>query len=142
LHLIGEVNSEFYEKVLNGRLGIKLHGTMSQSSIHSFLANCDVGLAVDIPLNLNRKLALTNKIIAYTQAGLHVLATNTPAHLMFLDNIEEYSLINSDMSNINKTLISLLNNIYQLRSNILKKYALANIYKWELESIKLINAWT
>ncbi len=142
LHLIGEVNSEFYEKELKGKMGIKLHGTLCQSSIHSFLANCDVGLAIDVPVNLNRKLALTNKIIAYTQAGLHILATNTPAHLMFLDKIEEYSLVNSYMSNVNDVLKALLNDINILRSNNSKRHDFGRIYKWEIESNKLIKVWS
>ncbi len=142
LHLIGNTNSEFYERVLKGKKGIKLHSTLAQLDIHSFLASCDVGLAIDMPVNLNRKLALTNKIIAYTQAGLHILATDTPAHLSFLQKMEEFTLVNSDMSNINIALKNILSDISSLRNNRLKRYKDGYNYNWELESKKLFQLWS
>jgi glycosyltransferase involved in cell wall biosynthesis len=141
LHLIGNTKSEFYERVLKGKKGIKLHGTLAQLDIHSFLASCDVGLAIDMPVNLNRKLALTNKIIAYTQAGLHILATDTPAHLSFLEKMEDYTLVNSDMSNINNTLKNILSDITNLRNNKLKRYMFGKLYNWENQTNHLIKLW-
>ena len=76
LHLIGNPKKQFEEEFLEERKFIFLHNTMPQSELHIILSEYDVGLALEPGKDLNNKLAISNKIFAYAQAGLHVLATD------------------------------------------------------------------
>ncbi|MBB1284682.1 hypothetical protein HRH25_09890 [Flavisolibacter sp. BT320] len=86
LHLIGHMDPTFYERHIKGKNGIVIHPPMAQKALHKFLASCHVGLACDLPVNKNRELALTNKLMAYAQAGLHIVATDTKAQKEFLND--------------------------------------------------------
>jgi len=142
LHLIGNLYPEFYKNIIFKKKGIQLHGVMDQSLLHAFLSKCDVGLALEIPVNRNKILAISNKIIAYAQAGLYIIATDTPGHLSFLEKTEEYSLVSTDMSNVNIVLKNLVKDINSLRNNNLKRYELGNNYNWENQSNDLNTIWS
>lgn len=87
LHLYGHPNPAFQKSMLESNPVIFIHGPLPQKDLHSQLARYDVGLALEQPAsNLNRDLCITNKILAYLQSGLYILATNTSAQIAFLSN--------------------------------------------------------
>jgi hypothetical protein len=55
--------------------------------------------------------------------------------------VEEYTLVNSDMSNINNALKKLLSGITSLRNNKLKRYMFGKLYNWENQTNHLIKLW-
>lgn len=57
------------------------------------LAACDVGLATDPNDCLNRSLTVCNKVCLYLQAGLAVLASNTPGQASVVDGPRRVGLL-------------------------------------------------
>jgi hypothetical protein len=142
LHLIGSLNSNFFEKNLKSRISIKIHKPMPQVLLHQFLSQFDAGLATDIPVNLNRDIALTNKIIAYSQAGLFIIAMHTKAHDLFL---KESNLHYIQMRNANNSIEETLLLLVQMKQNgfINKSVQFSNgiKYSWENISKPLLEVW-
>ncbi|MCB0429370.1 MAG: hypothetical protein H6585_04410 [Flavobacteriales bacterium] len=87
LHLIGHLDPTFNDEWVrpNAEL-ITTEPPLPQAELHQRLTAFDVGLAVEMDTaDLNRQICLTNKIFAYYQAGLFILATDTRAQRLFLD---------------------------------------------------------
>ena len=85
LQLVGFLHESFARRFLQDKRGITIHAPLPQQDLHQLLAHCDVGLAADVPVNKNRELALTNKMLAYAQSGLLIVATTTASHMQFLE---------------------------------------------------------
>lgn len=142
LHLIGNLKQEFANLHLQNRTGIVIHAPMPQEKLHAFLAKFDVGLATDIPVNRNRELALTNKIIAYTQAGLYIAAMHTLAQDDFLKESDlQHELMENDALSIRKAFI----NLYQKKKNAelykQEQFQKGQSYAWQKLSHQLVSIW-
>ena len=57
---------------------VYIHTTVPNAELLSRIAEHDIGLALEIPYCLNRQYTITNKLFQYLQAGLAVIATDTP----------------------------------------------------------------
>lgn len=142
LHIIGNLRSEFEQEFLSNKSGIVIHPPKKQSELHHFLSFFDIGLAIDVPVNLNRDLALTNKIIAYAQAGLFVLATPTDAHRDFLQKSALHFYITGySIQELKISLLTLIENKVQIRSQRQERFLQGRIYDWEQISNKLLEKW-
>jgi glycosyltransferase involved in cell wall biosynthesis len=86
LHLLGFL-VDGYDKSLQKHFStpdthsLHLHNFIPHNEILDFLSSFDMGLALDIKINDNRNLTVTNKIMQYIQAELPVLCSNTTGHL-------------------------------------------------------------
>lgn len=129
LHLIGHLNPIFGEKYVRNRNGIVVHQPMPQQQLHAFLATCDVGLATDVPINRNREIALTNKILAYTQAGLFILTFPVEAQLDFLTS---YQLQHRVMHNRYESILDVLALLAteDLSEKKMQQYAAGQQFDW------------
>lgn len=69
-----------------GMSGTQLHSSPLSDPDHMvrLASEYDIGLATEQPVDLNRRLCLTNKIFTYSLAGLAILATSTPAQSEFV----------------------------------------------------------
>jgi hypothetical protein len=109
-----------------------IHPPLTQPALHAELANHDVGLALESGKDLNNTLAISNKIIAYTQAGLYILATDTLAQKQFMAEDSGRGMVCEQTS---KDLIDMLlylnNNIIQIRSEALTRFKEGEKLKWE-----------
>jgi len=86
-HLIGKPNLEFIEAMMPSE-NIHIHQPMPQEELHEFLAGMDIGLALeDKQSDGNRDICLTNKFLAYAQAGLYIFATDTFGQKHFLNQL-------------------------------------------------------
>lgn len=94
--LIGQMDKKFEMEIINPfrkwveencdqQLIIKVMPPLKQDQLHAELSNYDVGLALEPGKDLNNTLAVSNKIIAYAQAGLYILATDTIAQTTFIN---------------------------------------------------------
>jgi hypothetical protein len=142
LHLIGYLNSLFQERLLNGKRGVVIHPPMGQAELHRYLALFDAGLAADIPIDVNRDIALTNKIIAYAQAGLMIAAMHTRAQDRFLD---ESGLVHVKMKNeetaIRNALLELIEGRVRGSFDFKKQYEIGRKLSWERISAPLLEVW-
>jgi glycosyltransferase involved in cell wall biosynthesis len=86
--IIGACNAAVKETlkayVENKRHQLTFCGLMSNEELNHSLSKFDVGIASEPGKDINNCIALSNKIFAYTQAGLAVLASNTPAQKYFM----------------------------------------------------------
>lgn len=80
LHLLGELSTGYAQLLQNTfpkQHRLKLHAFMPHDQLHSFISCFDAGLAIEEDVNANRQLTITNKILQYLKAGLHVIASDT-----------------------------------------------------------------
>jgi len=141
LHLYGNVNEGFKKENLDGLDNIILHGAVPQNKLHEELAKFDIGLAVDIPTDRNRELAITNKLLAYLQAGLYVMATNTKSQHSFMASFPEMGIcFDYSTNNSGGILETILNNMDSIRNNRKERFEKFRENNWEVESLKLVKA--
>ena len=142
LHLYGNINKHFFEKILSNRKYIILHEPIPQIQLHRELSNYDIGLALDIAIDENRDLAITNKFLAYLQSGLFIVTSNTSAHRFLLEHhpINGMCLYDSYADNY-PLLNNLLSNIDNIRKNRTERFNCFLNKSWETERTSLENKW-
>jgi hypothetical protein len=142
LHLIGDLTTTNRDTLIPNEKGIVIHSPISQLQLHKMLAMFDVGLAFDPALNKNRELAITNKIIAYAQAGLYIVSISTPGQNEFLNTSKlNYNIIEYDEISIKKCILKLIS---LKKTNHLNKdiqFLNGTKYSWEQVSSPLKSIW-
>jgi glycosyltransferase involved in cell wall biosynthesis len=135
-HIIGNANTDYLSSI-DLTSNIKLHATMEQTQLHQFLRTMDIGLALESKhADANRAICLTNKILAYAQAGLYILATDTFGQRDFL-NILNYAageLIKTNLS----TSFSNFDSAILSHENKVMRWEEATSFSWEKEQLKLM----
>lgn len=136
-HLIGKANHDFIEAMQPSE-NIIIHKPMAQDALHEFLSTMDIGLALENKdSDGNRDICLTNKFLAYAQAGLYIVATNTFGQKHFLDRLggEFGTLIKTSLDD---TLSHIDQRVLDYNHKI-ERWEKAKRFSWENEKIKLIN---
>nr|WP_321410910.1 hypothetical protein [uncultured Carboxylicivirga sp.] len=124
-------------------INLRLIEPLSQPDLHAELANHDIGLALEFnTTDLNRKLCLTNKIIAYAQAGLFILATDTPAQKQFMDTDTNRGCISGQtVIELKNSLLNLMSIAESIRGKRQERFEKGKELAWEQERTKLITIW-
>ena len=142
LHLFGNVDIEFYTEVLSRYNYIIIHQPLPQIELHHELANYDIGLALDIAIDENRDLAITNKILAYLQAGLYVMSSDISAHQFILNKYPNHGKIFTDSkTSISDSINGLIENIAEIRATKILRFNAFKNNNWEQESSVLYKNW-
>jgi hypothetical protein len=143
LHLYGNCDTAFKEQWIVGYNNIKLYPSLPQNELHSRLANYDIGLAIEIKdKNLNRDICITNKILAYFQSGLYILASKTKAQESFINEHTEHGMLTSlSTEDLKNTIQTLINQKQFVRASSIIRFEKAKKYCWEMESEKLVKIW-
>ncbi|WP_439697057.1 hypothetical protein ACFGVS_00845 [Mucilaginibacter sp. AW1-7] len=91
LHLLGHCAASDRQLLLGlaGKLGLRgdqlhFHKPIAAAELFTFAARFDIGLASETGSTLNRDICLTNKIFTYLQCGLAILASDTQAQQLFM----------------------------------------------------------
>lgn len=146
LHLLGEHNSSI-KSYFNGlssanhlKNAIFYYPPIPESSLFSFAAQFDIGVAAEIGFPKNRDICLTNKIFTYVQSGLAILASNTKSQRAFFTDFPDMGIIyeRENKESLLKTLKSLMD--IELLNNY-KKQARAyadDSLNWEFEQQKFL----
>ena len=142
LTLIGEPRPYFYETEIKHRNYIICKPTMPQKELHASLRMFDVGLAIEEKLfDINRDICLTNKIWAYFQAGLYILASDTKSQELFINDHKEHGVcITLEKPCMEKEIEAILKNIEIIRSGSHLRFQNAKLYCWENELLPLRNS--
>ncbi|MBS2098539.1 glycosyltransferase family protein [Carboxylicivirga linearis] len=124
-------------------INLNIQHPMSQPDLHTELTKHDIGLALEFDTtDLNRQLCLTNKIMAYAQAGHFILATDTLAQSQFLSHQKELGLLcgqsTDEIAMLIKHLTHILSDIQHNRRNRLN---IGKSLSWEIEKVKIVNLW-
>ncbi len=143
LHLYGNLREDFFRDKLATLTNIVIHEPIPQPALNAELSNYDIGLAFeDRNANFNRDICLTNKIIAYMQSGLFVLASNTSAQKAFIEqNQESGMIVDLDGPDIIEKIGFLLDRLSDLRQQKNARHAYGSRYSWENESKKIRLIW-
>lgn len=141
--LIGQVNDRDFEALLRQDPYLVIMPPMPQTQLHHLLSTYDIGLALELnAADLNRNYSLTNKLFAYLQAGLLVLATDTPAQQRFLQKYPEHHLLCAqNVESMRKAIQKLYACLPHIRSTAQARYQQAKAIAWENEQQKLIRIW-
>jgi hypothetical protein len=142
--LIGNLNSTFFDTYLKAYADIiHFHKPLPQAELHRLLATFDIGLAFESgAVDFNRELCLTNKLFAYVQAGLFVLATTTKGQTLFVEqNPWCGKLTRNTAAGVREVLQELIAQKQVIRYNALVRFEKSKTIAWEQEQEKLINVW-
>ncbi|MER2998315.1 hypothetical protein [Pontibacter populi] len=144
LTLIGSLDLTFYQKYIKPNSEfIQAVKPLSQIKLHKLLSDYDVGLALELEsADINRDICLTNKIFAYTQAGLFVLATSTQAQSKFVCDFPWVGqLVGQSPIELDQAIESIIKLKQEIRSSSNQRYINALNLSWEKESTKLLKIW-
>lgn len=142
LHFFGNCDEAFQKEWLSDMENIKLHDALPQIELHQRLSAFDMGLAIEPAKDLNNELALSNKILAYFQSGLYILASDTKAQQLFINEHPENGMITSlSLENLKQTIQKLIDQKQSLRMSSIERYENAKKFNWEIESEKLVEIW-
>lgn len=143
LILIGNLKQDFYEQYLAHRKYVIIQHPVTSEELHQMAGRYDIGLAIEPGKDLNNKLALSNKMWVYFQAGLYILATDTEGQRSFMDRFPQHgTIISLEKKSLQSTIAELLNRAAQIRQEKQKRWEAARNYGWENESKQLLNKWT
>lgn len=143
LHIYGNAHEHFVQQELEGVTNVKVYPAMIQKDLHQKLSEYDLGLALEEKsANANKNYALSNKILAYTQAGLYILASDTDAQKIFISNNPEAGVVTSfDVEELEVTFLKCFSDALNIRATKAKRYAAANSKNWQTESASIIAQW-
>jgi len=166
LHLIGNLYTEFNKEWIEpNKHFITTYPPMEQSDLNKFIGKFDIGLALELnTADYNRQICLTNKIWAYLQAGLYIIATNTPAQVLFMEEHYKHGLLFNQCNdkNPNVTLIEnpirnysneplgkslksalkfIINEIDAIRHAKKDRFEMAKDFSFEKEADKCTEIW-
>jgi glycosyltransferase involved in cell wall biosynthesis len=142
LHLVGNMDKEFFEEKLSGQKNIIVHAPLSQIDLHHSLSNFDVGLALEPAKDRNNELAVSNKMLAYFQSGLYVVATNTPAQQAFLREVPQHGVcFDYGHNNFEQVIATVLKDRDKIRKEKHQRFNNFSNRGWNEESLKLVEAW-
>ena len=144
LTLIGNLNEQFNKEWIIGRSNIYILAPLSQEELHLEIAKYDVGLAIELEsADFNRSIALTNKIFAYLQSGIYLLATDTPAQQNLLQqNLENASICRQNAESMAEAINVLSNNLVEVRNSKKQRFESAKKLAFDYEKAKLIEIWS
>ena len=146
IHLRGTVSERDKRELfgLASQYGVNqlyFHQRVSSGELISRTAEHDVGLALEQPVSLNKRLTVANKLFFYLTAGLAVAAADLPGQRYVMDSCPGTGFLNppGDPAALARSLEAMLNPSSRLEAA--KKASLMtaqNEWKWEKESQKLI----
>lgn len=139
LHLYGNVNPDFKKNHLEGLNNVFLHAALPQKQLHRELSFYDVGLALEPAGDKNNDLAISNKLLAYAQAGLYVMYTNTNGQYSFINNFPGIGIcFDYKKNNSVEILEAILNNMDSIRNSRKERFEKFKGNNWETQSLMLL----
>ena len=121
---------------------IKINNPVESHKLNENLSQFDIGLAIEPKKDLNNNLALSNKILCYFQSGTYILATETSAQKLFLQQHPQHGIsVKDDFNNFDTVLNQVINNIEIIRRERTTRFNISQNYNWEKESEPLLYNW-
>ena len=140
--LIGNMRQPFFDNELKHRSYIKVIEPLTQPELHQRLSTFDIGLAVeDSTADENRNICLTNKIWAYYQSGLYIIASDTPAQKLFLSNKQHGVVTSNTIEAYSHCFHEVHKQLNVLRQQSADRFNKAGNYAWHNEAEKLVDIW-
>ncbi len=143
IHLIGQLNPSFSELLAGSGDHIFIHPPMDRLDLHRELSKYDIGLAIEMSrADANREMALTNKIYAYAQAGLLVLATDTKGQTWFAQQYPGTCILTGQKpAEIRQAVASLLADKENIRRLTYERFSKSRALSLEQNAGELLKLW-
>ncbi|MEJ8816959.1 hypothetical protein [Lacibacter sp. H407] len=143
LHLYGHLDGAFFHSHIQHVVNVVVHKPLAQYELHALLGSYDVGVALeDAASNENRDLCITNKLLAYYQAGLFLFASNTKAQIDFLSQNPGHGIITQLSTEVlEKGIRQLINCKKEIRQQALTRFMNASSFSSDLELMYVSNQW-
>ena len=149
LHLLGNYSENHRSALLNLANTLKLNTDQLQfyepigaDEIFDFAGRFDIGMATETGVPLNRDICLTNKIFTYIQCGLAIIASDTQAQTLFMEQYPDTGKLyqKSNLQSLTDCISFYLQNpdaLYKIR---LQNHQLGQtVLNWETESLVFLN---
>ena len=149
LHLLGNYSENHRSALLNLANTLKLNTDQLQfyepigaDEIFDFAGRFDIGMATETGVPLNRDICLTNKIFTYIQCGLAIIASDTQAQTLFMEQYPDTGKLyqKSNLQSLTDCINFYLQNpdaLYKIR---LQNHQLGQtVLNWETESLVFLN---
>lgn len=145
LHLRGDGDHDWVKRLIPQEWidRVFVHATVPNAELLSRVAEHDIGLALELPLNENKNRTISNKIFQYMLGGLAVVATNTAGQHEVFQGTPGVGVLLADntpahlAAGIND-LLSNADRLSRARSEALN--AAENFYCWERQSQRVVEA--
>ena len=140
LTLIGQLHQPFADNWIEpNKHFIKVIPPQLQVDLHRSLGKYDIGLALEPGKDFNNELALSNKIWAYLQAGLYIIATDTEGQRILINQYTGHGILTSiDPNELKKCLQKVIDEKELIRQGKLRRFnSVTDVASWEVESLKL-----
>lgn len=143
LHILGNCKSDYKKKLINRwqkEEPIEFLNPVEPDEIFTISGQFDIGLASEIPYCINRNICLTNKIFTYLLAGNCIIASDTDAQKLLMEDYRGIGLIykHNDAVHLSTQIKSLLDNKQKLLEFKKKSLHIAeNELNWEIERKKM-----
>jgi glycosyltransferase involved in cell wall biosynthesis len=141
LGCISKENKHYFLELMNENNvmedQVKFFETVKESDLPVIAAKHHIGLALEVPEVISRRLCLTNKIFLYLLAGNAIIFSRTPAQELFLKENEGIGLLfeSGVPSELAERISFYTKNTTILHAHRLKALALARQrFNWETES--------
>ncbi len=144
LYLIGQSHQPFHQQwIAPNRHFITNIDPMPQKELNLSLSQYDIGLAIELnTADYNRQICLTNKIWAYLQSGLYILATDTAAQVQFMQEHHDHGITTQqNVTAMQQAIENILQNIDIIRAQKETRFERAKAFSWEKEATKLEEMW-
>ena len=122
--------------------GISFYATRSQEQLFNFLAEHEIGLALEKPLAFNREICRTNKLYTYPLTGCYMFASSTKSQNQFMEEYPQTGrIVHLDDP---QSIANALTDAYENREELLNCRKAAwelgqGVLNWETESDQLLN---
>lgn len=144
LTLYGHLNEEFYSHYLKKyKDNIDTRQPVPQAELHKQLDYHDVGLALERnDTDINKKVAVSNKIWAYLQAGLYVLASDTAGQEELMSYHRNHGLCSSlERDHLVDHLLQIRKSLSEIRETRTTRFDRLLHYSFDRETEKLRQLW-
>lgn len=141
LTLIGNLRTEFARFLKPYSNFVTTLPALPLKALHQKLADFDIGLAIEQKSeDFNKDIALSNKIFAYAQSGLYILASHTQAQNKFLSENPSFGIIcRQEVNDIQNKMRIILEQKETLRAQKKQRFNNAKKFRWENELQKIEN---
>ncbi|MAY82582.1 MAG: hypothetical protein CMP59_00450 [Flavobacteriales bacterium] len=141
LTLVGNMNPSYFEERIAGK-AVEIISPLPQIELHRMLADYDIGLLLEKSnVDLNKDICLANKLFAYIQSGLYVLATDTLGHKEFFDQYPQLgSLTAQNSENLGLLLKKLIDRKDHIREMKESRFEFSKSFDYHKEMSNLMPA--
>lgn len=142
LTLIGNAKEPFCSEEIKNKRSIYIVNAVHPTVLNKMMGQFDIGLAIEPGKDFNNTIALSNKILTYFQAGLFILASDTSAQQLFMQQHPAHGICSSLMKeSLIQSFERLVKDKEQIRAQKSNRFKNAAAFNWENESVVLKAKW-